>query len=363
MNYLICTSDYWNALSKIYPANMQETLKKAADLALDKSLLSVTFGKKHTLTTDLHDYVSLSPYHWPNPNTPDGFPWIQKDGVINPEYKNYDGPKIRELCARTGLLVSAGHLTGNIAYFQGAARLLKCWFLNPETAMNSHFRYAQFVPGNQTGSCWGLIDSSVFCELLEAVASLPFNIEWSEEDLIHLKEWFTRYYFWYVSDEFAIKEEKAPTNHGTAYDRQFIVLTLFLGQPDLARRQIREKTIPRLSVQLLNNGMQPFEMYRTRSLSYSIGNLSHWARIAVYSKNLGIPLWEYPSDDNATLKKCYEFLYPHLLDNGKNWPYLELAKASIHGERLISFCKTFLMSDCRQASIQIPETPCMLSLN
>ena len=153
MNYLICTPEYWDNLSGTYPSGMLDTLRQKADSALEKPLLSVTSGKTKTLTPDPHDYVSLSPYHWPNPDTPDGFPWIQKDGRINPEYQNFDGPKIRELCARTGLLVSAGHLTGNTRYFQGAARLLKCWFLNPETAMNCHFRYAQFVPGNRIGSC------------------------------------------------------------------------------------------------------------------------------------------------------------------------------------------------------------------
>ena len=32
-----------------------------------------------------HDYVSLAPYWWPNPNTPNGLPYIRKDCQINPE--------------------------------------------------------------------------------------------------------------------------------------------------------------------------------------------------------------------------------------------------------------------------------------
>ena len=35
-----------------------------------------------------HDYVSLAPYWWPNPNTPNGLPYIRKDGEINPEVKS-----------------------------------------------------------------------------------------------------------------------------------------------------------------------------------------------------------------------------------------------------------------------------------
>ena len=32
-----------------------------------------------------HDYMSLAPYWWPNPNTANGLPYIRRDGVVNPE--------------------------------------------------------------------------------------------------------------------------------------------------------------------------------------------------------------------------------------------------------------------------------------
>lgn len=34
---------------------------------------------------DIHDYVTMAPYWWPDPTKPDGIPYIYKDGQINPE--------------------------------------------------------------------------------------------------------------------------------------------------------------------------------------------------------------------------------------------------------------------------------------
>ena len=33
---------------------------------------------------DPHDFVSVPVYFWPNPETPDGLPWVRRDGRVNP---------------------------------------------------------------------------------------------------------------------------------------------------------------------------------------------------------------------------------------------------------------------------------------
>jgi Alginate lyase len=45
-----------------------------------------TVVRKQTLppSGDIHDYLSMAPYWWPNPDTPDGLPWVQRDGDVNP---------------------------------------------------------------------------------------------------------------------------------------------------------------------------------------------------------------------------------------------------------------------------------------
>ena len=34
---------------------------------------------------DKHDFMSVAPYWWPNPNTPNGLPYVRRDGEVNPE--------------------------------------------------------------------------------------------------------------------------------------------------------------------------------------------------------------------------------------------------------------------------------------
>src|SRR4051812_47245670 len=38
---------------------------------------------------DKHDFVSLNPYRWPDPRSPNGLPYVKKDGQVNPETERY----------------------------------------------------------------------------------------------------------------------------------------------------------------------------------------------------------------------------------------------------------------------------------
>ena len=108
-----------------------------------------------------------------------------------------------------------------------------------------------------------------------------------------------------------------------------------------AGRQIREKSIPRLSVQLLNNGIQPFEVARTLSLTYSVFNLEAWSKLAAYARNLGLELWELPSDDQATLQQAFHLLLPYLTGEQK-WEFLQIGPSPRFPSRLFSMVNDFL---------------------
>lgn len=62
----------------IMPAYKQ--LIKEADAALKYGPVSVMEKKNSPPSGDKHDYMSLAPYHWPDPSKPDGLPYIRKDG-------------------------------------------------------------------------------------------------------------------------------------------------------------------------------------------------------------------------------------------------------------------------------------------
>jgi hypothetical protein len=56
-----------------------------ADKALEQRCLSVLDRKKSVDGADAHDYVSFAPYFWPDPNKPDGLPYVRPDGRHNNE--------------------------------------------------------------------------------------------------------------------------------------------------------------------------------------------------------------------------------------------------------------------------------------
>ncbi len=55
-------------------------LLNQAETALLAGPFTVTFDDLIPPSGDKHDYASMGPYWWPDPNTPDGLPYIRRDG-------------------------------------------------------------------------------------------------------------------------------------------------------------------------------------------------------------------------------------------------------------------------------------------
>src|SRR5688572_27195858 len=55
----------------------------------DQALVGATYSVAHKTRVppsgDKHDYMSMGPYWWPDPNRPNGEPYIRRDGEVNPE--------------------------------------------------------------------------------------------------------------------------------------------------------------------------------------------------------------------------------------------------------------------------------------
>ncbi len=85
MNFSLCNEEYWRKKQSGLSSEYQKELFAEADRILEEPELSVTFKTVPPLSGNPHDYDSLSRYDWPNPDTPDGLPWIKRDGVTNPD--------------------------------------------------------------------------------------------------------------------------------------------------------------------------------------------------------------------------------------------------------------------------------------
>lgn len=161
----LASDKYAGAYRKLISEADQELLRKA---------YSVTGKEGLAPSGDKHDYVSLSRYWWPNPDTPDRLPYVYKDGRSNPELNHYDRNTLGNMCAAVNTLSLAFFYSEEEKYAQKAVEILRAWFLDKDTRMNPHLEYAQFIPGknDSKGRPEGLIDSYSFVDMLNSIQLL-----------------------------------------------------------------------------------------------------------------------------------------------------------------------------------------------
>lgn len=293
-------------------------LLKDADKALEFGPVSV-MEKKHTPPSgNKHDYMSLAPYHWPDPAKLDGLPYIRKDGQTNPEVKEYkDKEYMPKLCSDVLTLALAHYFSGEKVYAEHAVKLLRVWFLDTVTKMNPNLNFAQAVKGVNTGRGAGLIDSRHFVKVIDAIGLLQGSKYWTIADQQGMKQWFTDFLQWMQTSPIGLDEMDAENNHGVWYDAQRLAMALYIGNSELAKRIVLNAA-DRLDKQMDNDGKFPKEMARTISLHYSTFVLHAFFTIAQMAEKTGIDLWSMTTASGKSLKKAFETLRPYLSQE-KNW--------------------------------------------
>jgi len=298
----------------------------AAQRALSEAEAALSAGpwsvvdKTSTLPgLDKHDYLSVPPYWWPNPDTPDGLPYVNRDGEVNPERKNYDSVRLNELCRAVETL-SLGHaLSGEAKYAARAALLLDRWFVSPDARMNPNLNFAQGVPGYSKGRPEGIIDAMELVPTLDSIDLLLLNGGLPEATRLGLQAWFAEYLDWLLSGPFGRWERNAKNNHSTCFDVQAVRIALFVERDEVAREILGAVAQKRIDVQIAPDGTQPREMSRTRSFDYALKNLSALMDLADMGRHFGIDLWHYAGPEGQGIRPAVAFVLEHSL-GGKAWP-------------------------------------------
>ena len=74
---------------------------------------------------DKHDFLTLAPYRWPNPEKTDGLPYIGHDGIVNPEiYEISDKKNFDEMIRMVKILSITYYITHNETYAFKASELI-----------------------------------------------------------------------------------------------------------------------------------------------------------------------------------------------------------------------------------------------
>ena len=309
-----------------YVESFNDLISDAQDLLKQKDV-SIIDKKRVSVSGDKHDYVSLSRYYWPNPRKSDGLPYIARDGVSNPELKEYDRENLDKMSRRVQTLTLAWFLSRDTTFASAALKQVRIWFIDDSTKMNPNMNYAQMIPGrnNGKGHAFGVLDGYSITEMLGALKLLESYKRFTKADKKSLKKWFTEYVQWLTTSEQGIEESKAKNNHGTTYDTQLLAYTLYIGDRKTAKELIKNFTQRHILTQIELDGTQPAELKRTLAFHYSWYNLSHMLDFYTIAKNNGLDFSKATQIEGHSYFKALDFLAEYIGKDVEQWPYQQIS--------------------------------------
>ena len=300
-------------------------LESDAHQAHETGPFSVVTKETTPPSGDKHDYMSQAPYFWADPKSPNGLPYVRRDGERNPEInKITDHRSVDQMVASVETLALAYYFKGDEAYAAKAVQLLRAFFLDPATRMNPNLQFAQAIPGINTGRGIGLIETRGLTRVVDAIGLLAGSRALTKADQRDLEEWFDRFLRWMIESKNGRDEAAAKNNHGTYFDLQVASFALFLGRKEFAKETLLAARHKRIAVQIEPDGRQPLELVRTKAWGYSVGNLDGLMLLARLGDNVGVDLWNYKTADGRSIRGALDYLLPFAF--GEKWPYQQLGE-------------------------------------
>src|SRR5213079_141506 len=144
---------------------------KAANQYLSEKPITITASHSPRSAGGLHDFFSEADYWWPDPKDPGG-PYIQRDGMSNPNNFVEHRRALMRLSLQVPALVAAWKLTKDKRYAAKSADHLRAWFIDERSRMNPNLQYAQAIHGITTGRGTGIIDTIHLVEVARATEVL-----------------------------------------------------------------------------------------------------------------------------------------------------------------------------------------------
>lgn len=310
-------------------AGLRESLREAAAEALGRGPFSVVDKTSLPPSKDPRDYWHPAPYYWPNPVPIPGLPYIKRDGrrvpgtrLYEPLSEQYDRSRLQRLFDDTFVSALAFRESGDRAFAEHGARLIRRWFLDPATAMNPHLEYAQVRRGHNRnrGGGRGIIEFKDMYYFLDAVRIIEASGALTETERGAFRDWLGRYLEWLVESPQGRSERSMQNNHGTCYDLQVASIAGFLGEAALLRRSFIDSRF-RIIEQFDETGRQPHEMKRPITAHYCCFNLQSWIHLAEVGEAAGEDLWSFEGPRGQSLEKAMSWLLSHM---GKPWPYAQI---------------------------------------
>ena len=298
-------------------ARERDRVLSAANRYVKEAPVTVTASRSPRSAGGPHDYFSEGDYWWPDPQNPSG-PYIQKDGLSNPDNFNQHRRALMRLSVQMPALVAAYTLTRDQKYSATASRHARAWFISPATRMTPALRYAQAIQGRVTGRGTGIIDTIHLVEVVRALERLEGAPTWSRDDAAAARRWFVDYLGWLTTDKYGTDERDTTNNHATCWVMQAAAFAKYTGNGAVMQDcRNRFKTV--LLQQMAPDGSFPRELARTKPYGYSLFNLEAMATICQILSTPEDDLWTFELPDGRGMRKAMAYMAPYIRDK-KSWP-------------------------------------------
>ncbi|HWZ35035.1 MAG TPA: alginate lyase family protein [Mucilaginibacter sp.] len=300
-------------------ATLRTNTMAEADWAMQQQPITVTAQTCSRSAGGKHDFYSEGDYWWPDPKNPNG-PYIQKDGLTNPD--NFVAHRLAMIrfSRIIGALASAFKLTHDAKYVKQAMTHLRAWFIDPETLMNPDLQFAQAIKGISTGRGIGIIDTIQLMEVVQGLMTMENAPAMDKTVVKGVRNWFRQYLTWLNTSKNGLQEKAAKNNHGTCWIMQVACFARFAHNTPLLDTCTNYYKNILLPNQMAANGSFPLELKRTKPFGYSIFDLDAMSTICQILSTPTNNLWEYKVPDGRSIKIGIEYLYPYIADKNK-WPF------------------------------------------
>jgi len=310
-------------------------LRAEAEKHMKEGPWSVTSERPASVDIDPHDYYSVAPYWWPNPDNPGG-PYIRKDGQTNPDRFMSNKIALNAMCDTVFTLGAAAFLLDDPRYLKRASRVIRTWFVDPKTRMNPHLEYSQAIPGANDGRGAGIIDGRVFIRAIQGMEFLAQTGAWDPKEQAAVRRWFEEYLKWLTESNNADDEKRSGNNHASWWTAQVAAVATFVENQAAVKVAFQYYRDQIFSKQIRSDGSAPREEQRTKSLWYSAFNLEAFVTTCRIAQLQGVDLWQSRAQKDATIATVIEYLQPYLADPHK-WKKEQIADFSNEGLHFLAF--------------------------
>ena len=319
-------TDHMSTRSIRMSTERRDCLRREVLAALQEPVPHITDVSCARSAGGIHDFYSEGDYWWPDPEKPDGTPYIRRDGETNPE--NFVAHRL--ILRRMRNFMSA--LAAEAAFFTSpedeehlsclssrAERICREFFLDEDTRMNPSLTYAQAIHGVCIGRGIGIIDTIHLADVPYAVEMLHAMGRMDEAVYQGVRDWFASYLEWLLTSKNGIEEMNTENNHAVCFFMQTAVFARFADRSDILKL-CRDQFKSRLLSQMAEDGSFPRELARTKPYNYSAFTLDNLCILAEAASVPEDDLWTYADPEGRSLEKGIDFLLPYLQDKSA-WPY------------------------------------------